>query len=72
MTSMHHAVSKYFTEEVCNKHWKLFLTVFYMVIEYKLQNQSSFNCMCGKNMLQNCRIDAHGCLSRLLTSPLTR
>ncbi len=39
------AVTK-FTIVFCNKHYKLVLTVFYMVIEYDLQNQSCFTCTC--------------------------
>ncbi len=44
-----------------------------MVIEYKLQNQSSFAYTCSKksHAAELDGIDAHRCLSRLLTRSLT-
>ena len=38
-----------FAQVLCNKHCRLFLTVFCMVMEY-LQNENSFTCSCAAEL----------------------
>ncbi len=57
---------------VCNALYSWFLQCFIMVVEWKLQIKAVSHARVVQNyLLQNCGIDAHTRLSRLLTRPWT-
>ncbi len=69
---LYHAVTQCFTIVLCNKHCKLTLSVFHMVVEFKLEIKAILHARVVQNrMLQNCGIDAHRRLSKLLARSST-